>query len=587
MNNGSGTTKIEFQSTTGNASIGGVTDVTGNFNVNTNKFNVVAASGNTSVAGTLAVTQGTTLTGALDLNNNANISGLVHLESTDQPDIVSGAPHTIQNNDYGALRVDGGGYFAGNVLFDGDIFLNGDFNQQEDATENYGLRNYLSVRYKIRAGSTAAYNPTFSNSNTSNLRVFGGAGVNQNLHVGAVNSGEGFFVGKKNSSDTVKFSVLGASGNTDIQGTLDVAGASEFNGTVDVDADFAVRNGTTDKFFVDNVTGNTTIEGTLLAKGNVNFNGTLRCRCRLCSQKRCSRQKTVKSATGNIATAGTLDVNGATEITNTLDVYNAVTFDQTLTVAGQTTINDSLIIQSNNEVLNINNGSGVTKFSVDTDNGNTNIIGTLTVGDATQINDTLGVSDVATFTRNTQQTITGNSITLDGAARFSGGVGISKNLAVGEDMTVYMVTSPLRVLQHSLVTLDLVVASQSPILVMQLLILIIQLLLLLKVVQELRRTPGLVATSMFMILSTTEMHSMLTTALVMQPYIIHLLSAEILLSMAQPLLSTLRSQLSMTLLLLWVVTQHHRLTTLRIVVLNSVITTALRKLVSSDLTDRR
>ena len=36
LNNGSGTTKIEFQSTTGNASIAGVTDVTGNFNVNTN-----------------------------------------------------------------------------------------------------------------------------------------------------------------------------------------------------------------------------------------------------------------------------------------------------------------------------------------------------------------------------------------------------------------------------------------------------------------------------------------------------------------------------------------------------------------------
>ena len=47
MNNGSGTTKIELQSTTGNASIGGVTDITGNLNVNTNKFNVVAASGNT------------------------------------------------------------------------------------------------------------------------------------------------------------------------------------------------------------------------------------------------------------------------------------------------------------------------------------------------------------------------------------------------------------------------------------------------------------------------------------------------------------------------------------------------------------
>ena len=436
LNNGSGTTKIEFQSTTGNGSLAGILDVTGNFNVNTNKFNVVAASGNTSVAGTLAVTQGTTLTGALDLNNNANISGLVHLESTDEPDILSGAPHTIQNADYGALRVDGGGYFDKDVLFNGNVFLNGDFNQQEDATENYGLRNYLSVRYKLRTGSIAAYNPSFSNSNTSNLRVFGGAGVNQNLHVGATNAGEGFFVGKKVSSDTVKFSVLGASGNTDIQGTLDVAGASEFNGTVDVDADFAVRSGTTDKFFVDNVTGNTNIEGTLTADGHTELNSTLN----VDSNTTLGAQLTV---TGASEFNGTVDVDanfavrsGSTDKMTVASSTGNIATDGTLVVAGQTTINDTLIVQSDNEVVNINNGSGVTKFSIDTDNGNTNIIGTLTVGDATQINNTLGVSNVVTLTRNTQQTLTG-SYAADGAFQLTGGAAIGKNLAIGEGLRVY------------------------------------------------------------------------------------------------------------------------------------------------------
>jgi len=436
LNNGSGTTKIEFQSTTGNGSLAGILDVTGNFNVNTNKFNVVAASGNTSVAGTLAVTQGTTLTGALDLNNNANISGLVHLESTDEPDIVSGAPHTIQNADYGALRVDGGGYFDKDVLFNGNVFLNGDFNQQEDATENYGLRNYLSIRYKLRTGSIAAYNPSFSNSNTSNLRVFGGAGVNQNLHVGATNAGEGFFVGKKVSSDTVKFSVLGASGNTDIQGTLDVAGASEFNGTVDVDADFAVRNGTTDKFFVDNVTGNTNIEGTLTADGHTELNSTLN----VDDNTTLGAQLTV---TGASEFNGTVDVDanfavrsGSTDKMTVASSTGNIATDGTLVVAGQTTINDTLIVQSDNEVVNINNGSGVTKFSIDTDNGNTNIIGTLTVGDATQINNTLGVSNVVTLTRNTQQTLTG-SYAADGAFQLTGGAAIGKNLAIGEGLRVY------------------------------------------------------------------------------------------------------------------------------------------------------
>ena len=64
------------------------------------------------------------------------------------------------------------------------------------------------------------------------------------------------------------------------------------------------------------------------------------------------------------------------------------------------------------------------------------VIGTLTVGDAVQINDTLGVSDVVTFTRNTQQTLTGN-YGADGAFRLTGGAAIGKNLAVGEGLRVY------------------------------------------------------------------------------------------------------------------------------------------------------
>ena len=112
-------------------------------------------------------------------------------------------------------------------------------------------------------------------SNTSNLRVYGGGGIATNLHVGGTGSGEGFFVGKKNSGDSVKFQVLGASGDITSEGDLVQNGNSEFNGTVDVDADFAVRSGTTDKFFVDNATGDTNIEGTLTADGHVEFNTTL------------------------------------------------------------------------------------------------------------------------------------------------------------------------------------------------------------------------------------------------------------------------------------------------------------------------
>ena len=451
MKNGSGTAKFTAGSTTGNLTMEGVLAVTGNVDVNSNKFNITAASGNTAIAGTLTVSDETivkadnktfkvqtaagvdkfvvdTDNGDTNTEGKLNVADLVHFESTDNPDIVSGAPHTIGNSDYGALRVDGGGYFDKDVLFNGDLYLNGDFNQQEDATENYGLRNYLSIRYKLRTGSVGAYTPSYSNHNTSNLRVYGGAGINTSLHVGGTGSGEGLFVGKKNSGDTVKFQVLGASGDITSAGDLVQNGDSEFNGTVDVDADFAVRNSTTDKFTVASSTGNTNIEGTLTADGHVEFNTTLN----------------VDGAT-TLQDNVTINAdNKAFKIQNnsnvdkfTVDTDNGNTETQgTLTVQGQTNIIDSLVVNAANENVYIQNGSAVTKFSIDTDNGNTNIIGTLTVGDATQINDTFQTSGVNTFTANSQQTLTG-SYAADGAIRLTGGAAIGKNLAIGEGLRVY------------------------------------------------------------------------------------------------------------------------------------------------------
>ena len=443
LNNGSGTTKTTLHTTTGNAEFGGIV----------------------------------TTTGAIDANSSLNVAGLVYLESTDAPDILSGAPHSIQNADYGAFRCDGGGYFDKAVLFNGDIFLNGDFNQQEDATENYGLRNYLSIRYKMRAGSVAAYTPSYSNHNTSNLRVFGGAGVNTTLHIGATGSGEGLFVGKKNSGDTVKFSVDGPSGNVDTAGTLVVAGQTtindsvyinaaneEFaiqngsasdkftvdtdngntliegtlnvNGVTDIDADFAVRNNTTDKFKVTASNGNTNIEGTLTADGHTELNSTL-------------------NVDNNTTLGGTLVVTSTSEFNGTVDVDanfavrsgttdkftvasssgNTAT-DGTLVVQGQTTINDSLIVDAANEEFAIQNGSGTDKFTVDTDNGNTDITGTLTVGSTTQINNTFGSTGVSSFTNASDQTLAG-SYAADGAVRLSGGIGTAKNLAVGGGARVH------------------------------------------------------------------------------------------------------------------------------------------------------
>ena len=443
--NGSGTTKSEIHTTSGNAEFGGVVTVTGN----------------------------------TDLNSNLNVASLIHFESTDEPNVALNTGNNlyeIQSADYGAVRVDGGGFFDKDVLFNSDIYLNGDFNQRDSGTESWGLRNWLQVRYKIRAGSSVAYNPTYATHNTSNLRVYGGGGIAQNLHVGATGSGEGLFVGKKNSGDTVKFSVLGATGNTDIQGTLDVAGNTEFNGTVDVDADFAVRTGTTNKFTVISASGNTDIQGTLNVEGATTIDDTLNVTQGVdldttlnvdgaatfqdnvtinadnkffkIQNNSAADKFTVDTDNGNTVVGGTLDITSSLGVDGDFDVATSkftvasatgnTVIDGTLTVDEQVTITSGVTINDANKTFTIQNGAGtpVTKFEVDTDNGNTNIIGTLTVADATQINSTLGVSGIVTGTLNTEQTLTG-TYAADGATRLAGGVGIARNLAVGGGARVY------------------------------------------------------------------------------------------------------------------------------------------------------
>ena len=460
LNNGSGTTRVELQSTTGNASFYGVVDITNNLNINSNKFNVVAASGNTAIAGTLDVSDATTIkadgkffkiqtaaavdkftvdtdNGDTNTEGKLNVADLVHFESTDNPDILSGAPHTIQNSDYGALRVDGGAYFDKNVLFNGDLYLNGDFNQQEDATENYGLRNYLSVRYKLRAGSVGAYTPSYSNHNTSNLRVFGGAGVNTTLHVGGTGSGEGLFVGKKNTGDTVKFSVLGATGNTDIVGTLTVGDNSEFNGTVDVDGNFAVRSGTTDKFTIASATGNAVNEGDLNNKGAVDFDTTLN----VDGATTLNDDVTIKADNKDFK----IQNAAGTEDRFTVDTQTGATFIKTSLVtgtgAGSPSVNvfkGRLTVDGTvtNDMFQVNATDGNYAFHINCNDKTLSSQGLAHFYQGVDIATGFQCSSVSNFDNTTQQDISG-SFSMDGAVRLDGGLGVTKQTAFGGDVRCY------------------------------------------------------------------------------------------------------------------------------------------------------
>ena len=187
-------------------------------NGSADKFVVQSTSGNTDIEGSL------------------NVASLIHFESTDTPTISTDGNNNyiITGSDYGALRLDGGGYIEGNTLFNSDIYINGQINQKDQGSSNetFNTQNFLRVRYKFRTGVTAAYTPNYAQDNSSNFRSFGGGGIATDLHIG-----DNLYVGKKASTDNVEFSVspagnvvAGRSGlGSATAGTVTVHGDAVFN----------------------------------------------------------------------------------------------------------------------------------------------------------------------------------------------------------------------------------------------------------------------------------------------------------------------------------------------------------------------
>ena len=278
------------------------------------KFTVDSSSGNTTILGTLGVTNATTLSSTLevtsntDLNANLNVASIVRFESVDEPTIAQDdnvnsptyGAWLISSNDYGSFRFDGGGYVAKDVLFDSAIYVNGSvIIKDSGASGATSTFSTISARYRAKAGTFAdnssGFNASHAQDNNATLRVYSGAAVRRNLHVGGEASGDGLFVGKFNSGATAKFSVLGQTGNTSISGTLGVTNATTLSSTLSVTDNvtlnknvtivgsnssatefFKIQNASAvDKFTVDSSSGNTTILGTLTASLDSSFNQAL------------------------------------------------------------------------------------------------------------------------------------------------------------------------------------------------------------------------------------------------------------------------------------------------------------------------
>ena len=175
---------------------------------------------------------------------------------------------------------------------------------------------------------------------------------------------------------------LDVSGNTHLEKRLDVSGAAVFDSMVNINNNFDISNG---KFSVEAGTGNTFLQGTLDVSGNMDLDGTLDVSGDTHLENRlvvsggtvldstlnvtdnfdinCGKF-TVEAGTGNTFLQGTLDVSGNMDLDGTLDVSGDTHLEKRLDVSGAAVF-DSMVNINNN--FDISNG----KFTVEAGTGNT------------------------------------------------------------------------------------------------------------------------------------------------------------------------------------------------------------------------
>jgi len=290
-------------SQTGDSTFIGTVDVTGNtgidgdFDINTDKFTVANATGNTVIAGTLSVAGASTLTGAVTASSTLDVTGATGI--------------------------------------DGDFDINTNKFTVASASGNTAIAGTLAV--------TDASTFTGAVTASSNMDVIGNVGIDGNFDI-----------------NTNKFTVASSTGNTFIAGTLNVTGdvtldnldvtTLDVSGAAGIDGDFDIN---TNKFTVASASGNTAIAGTLDVTGDttlenltVNGNTTLG-----------DAATDTVTFTADVASNIIPDADGTRNLGDTSNYWanlyaDAITTTANVSVGGDITITGNLTVDGTTTTLN-------------------------------------------------------------------------------------------------------------------------------------------------------------------------------------------------------------------------------------------
>ena len=399
--------------------VGGTTNITGAVTLNNNvtivgsdtasteyfrvqngsaatKFQIDSASGNTSITGTLGVTDATTLTGNLTTQS----ASVVNIQNTANGNITGAIAGTAYASlgTYGALKVDGGASIANGLIVGGSLKIYGQFDVEgavsysgntifkgSISVDNDGISpfkfNVASNTGNVdTAGIITTTNVTDATTTSSaSIVTSGGVGIAKQLRVGQAATIAGVTT-ITNATDATALgtgALVVSAGGASINNQLRVGGAATITGTL-------------------GVTGATTLSSTLGVSGVTTVSNT-----------------TDATAT-NVAA---LVVSGGVGVATQLRVGGATTLSSTLGVTGVTTLSGNLVTTANNTLGN-DSADTLTVNATSTFNAPVTISGTntLAVGGNVTVTGNLTVNGTTTTVNSVTMTIDDKNIELGSVA---------------------------------------------------------------------------------------------------------------------------------------------------------------------------